>query len=173
MRHMETHIPKKERRIYQCNQCKLTFVSRINLRHHAEKCRNDDGSFLGELKCERLSCNICPGISFTGRLEASKHMQGHIVLSSLSDELKCEPCNKNFKKRRDIMRHMETHIPMKERKRYECNQCQQTFVNRSYLKYHKARCKKEWDLGPQMSLGMRTQPKPTKQDLVNKYQPKG
>merc|ERR1711874_32695 len=97
---MITHIPKKERRIHQCNQCKLTFVNRTNLKHHTGKCRNEEKSFFEELKSERFSCNICPGITFTEIAEAMTHMEGHLVTSSL-DEVNCEPCNKMFKIRAD------------------------------------------------------------------------
>jgi len=45
-----------------------------------------------------------------------------------------------FKKRNDINRHLKKHVPIEMRKRFQCEQCKEKFINNSNLKVHMKVC---------------------------------
>jgi len=54
---------------------------------------------------------------------------------------KCSFCpNKIFKKKPEIMRHFKKHIPLSQRKRFQCENCREKFISNSNLKTHMKVC---------------------------------
>ena len=54
---------------------------------------------------------------------------------------KCSFCpNKEFKKRPEVIRHFKKHIPLSQRKRFQCEDCKEKFISNSNLKTHMKVC---------------------------------
>ena len=54
---------------------------------------------------------------------------------------RCSFCpNKEFKKRPEVIRHFKKHIPLSQRKRFQCEQCKEKFISNSNLKTHMKVC---------------------------------
>lgn len=54
---------------------------------------------------------------------------------------KCSFCpNKEFKKKPEVMRHFKKHIPLSQRKRFQCEMCREKFISNSNLKTHTKVC---------------------------------
>jgi len=54
---------------------------------------------------------------------------------------KCSFCpNKVFKKKPEVMRHFKKHIPLSQRKRFQCDMCKEKFISNSNLKTHTKVC---------------------------------
>eukprot|EP00092_Neocalanus_flemingeri_P020234 GFUD01021909.1.p1 GENE.GFUD01021909.1~~GFUD01021909.1.p1 ORF type:complete len:490 (-),score=137.92 GFUD01021909.1:52-1521(-) len=54
---------------------------------------------------------------------------------------KCSFCpNKEFKKKPEVMRHFKKHIPLSQRKRFQCEMCKEKFISNSNLKTHTKVC---------------------------------
>jgi len=54
---------------------------------------------------------------------------------------KCSFCpNKEFKKRPEVVRHFKKHIPLSQRKKFQCEGCKERFISNSNLKTHLKVC---------------------------------
>ena len=54
---------------------------------------------------------------------------------------KCSFCpNKEFKKKPEVIRHFKKHIPLSQRKRFQCEACRERFISNSNLKTHLKVC---------------------------------
>jgi len=54
---------------------------------------------------------------------------------------KCSFCpNKVFKKKPEVIRHFKKHIPLSQRKRFQCDKCREKFISNSNLKTHTKVC---------------------------------
>lgn len=53
----------------------------------------------------------------------------------------CSFCpNKVFKKKPEVLRHFQKHIPLSQRKRFQCERCKEKFISNSNLKTHMKVC---------------------------------
>merc|ERR1712129_40469 len=54
---------------------------------------------------------------------------------------KCSFCpNKEFKKKPEVMRHFKKHIPLSQRRKFQCEMCKEKFISNSNLKTHMKVC---------------------------------
>jgi len=54
---------------------------------------------------------------------------------------KCSFCpNKEFKKKPEVMRHFKKHIPLSQRRKFQCEMCKEKFISNSNLKTHLKVC---------------------------------
>ena len=54
---------------------------------------------------------------------------------------KCSFCpNKIFKKKPEVLRHFKIHIPLSQRKRFQCERCKERFISNCNLKTHSKLC---------------------------------
>ena len=49
---------------------------------------------------------------------------------------KCKKCKKSFKFRTSLSNHEKTHLPINERKKYECSLCNKIYLSKKGFKTH-------------------------------------
>ena len=81
-------------------------------------CRAEDGMF---------NCDMC-GKTLGSKYTLRVHMQLHTVQFSYY----CEPCRRGFSGRTHFERRVRSHKELK----YQCDQCDKTFVDKGKLKHH-------------------------------------
>lgn len=77
-----------------------------------------------------FSCSICHK-SFRSYTSRWNHMQRH-----QKGNFVCEQCDKCFSYKQNLLKHIETHLPMEARK-YQCVVCNKKFLRNSHLSIHK------------------------------------
>ena len=81
-------------------------------------CRPEDTLF---------NCDVC------GKTLSSKHtLQVHMQLHTGQFGYYCKPCRRGFSGRTHFERHVRSHKGLK----YQCDQCDKTFVDKGKLKHH-------------------------------------
>ena len=82
---------------------------------------------LHRLEDTSYNCDAC------GKTLSSKHtLRVHMQLHTGQFGYYCEPCRRGFSGRTHFERHVRSH----ERLKYQCDQCDKTFVDKGKLKHH-------------------------------------
>ena len=146
---------------FQCDECEKSFNSQAYLRRH-NLVHSDNRCF---------KCNIC-GKNFKCRTTLRGHimqhnemqennpftcdtrrqrckdnndLKRHMLVHSDDRPQKCQFCNKSFKQRASLLKHIKkTHL----RKTFKCDLCEKTFSSSLKLEKHKIRYKNGCDKRP-------------------------
>lgn len=97
--HMETHLSLKDRKTFECQLCKTTYVLKISLEKHALSCNGFSAPFT-----RTFSCKLCPEM-FCKRSELRKH---ELVHQQNDGKLEvCGECGQTFKCLQDWHNHIK------------------------------------------------------------------
>jgi uncharacterized Zn-finger protein len=113
----KTFTMSKDRK-HQCNECKKSFYSRVQLVNHL-KLHRDERPF---------PCELCSA-SFKFKAKLKSHMITH----STDKPWKCDQCETCFKHKENLDAHMPSHSGEKQ---FECEYCHTKFFQRASLKSH-------------------------------------
>jgi len=93
--HMETHVSLQDRRTFDCELCRRSYVTKVSLDKHALTCTGFEN---------QLSCALCPEI-FCSKSELKKHK---LVHKQNEENLeRCLKCGKTFKLLQDWHSHVK------------------------------------------------------------------
>ncbi|XP_053951792.1 zinc finger protein 100-like isoform X1 [Anastrepha ludens] len=117
-RHIKTHLPLSEKRIFPCPQCDRKFQTKDYVATHIKFVHEDIRPF------------ICEECGEGTRTEAAlrEHMLTHTDLTPFE----CEVCKKAFKNESRLKNHMEIHSPSK----HICSECGLQLNSRVTLNRH-------------------------------------
>ncbi|XP_067625196.1 zinc finger protein 721-like [Eurosta solidaginis] len=104
-RHLKTHRPEDEKKIFPCAQCERKFTSKDYAAKHIKFVHEDIRSF------------ICEECGEAVRTEAT--LREHMLIHTDYAPFVCEICNKGFKNQYRLKSHKEIHSCNK----YICNEC--------------------------------------------------
>lgn len=108
-----------DEKLFHCQMCFKTFKNRYQLVLHTR-------SHTGEKPFECPVCHRC--------FSMSSNLQKHLDTHSTDKPYNCETCGQFFKTQRSLKFHTVCyHQP---EAKIKCQQCDKTFVNKSYLKMH-------------------------------------
>ena len=156
-RHMTTHTSERN---FLCEFCFMAFSFKSNLVRHIQKQHEEEGLN------ERFKCQFCPN-EYKDRSSLKTHELRHTegsnphqcsicgkryaAITSLKDHIKyvhegetppkhiCPVCGKEFRKIQNFKAHQRAHTFGKE---FQCDLCEQTFMQKDSLRQHKIyRCK--------------------------------
>ena len=156
-RHMTTHTSERN---FLCEFCFMAFSFKSNLVRHIQKQHEEEGLN------ERFKCQFCPN-EYKDRSSLKTHERKHTegsqphqcsicgkgfaATASLKDHIKyvhegetppkhiCPVCGKEFKKIQNFKAHHKAHMFGKQ---YQCDLCEQAFIQKESLRQHKLyRCK--------------------------------
>ena len=143
--HMRIHIPENQERV-QCRTCgahvrKMNF--KVHLQRHSVENRYACSvcykrfALLSELNSHynihtgdtHYECEICDYKTY------HKHnLSAHMVIHSLETQKHtCSKCQKVYKRKTNLNRHLKLH---KTRKPYQCRTCEQAFTSSYYCRIH-------------------------------------
>lgn len=105
---------------YKCGHCNRVYYSERSLKHHVKLKHTTD---------EAVECEIC------GKVCSNKYyLASHSKIVHNNSWSKCDYCDKQFKSKRNIRRHIEyTHLGMQ---RYKCIECETLFKEKRSLRKH-------------------------------------
>ena len=133
---MENHETKAED--YSCSECATTFTLRRNLERHM--CEHQE-----EKESEEFKCHLCT-TSYNRRDNLLKHKRVEhnqdprkTILPGVNDDLnthQCFVCNKNFKQRFTLDRHLETIHFQNSDVLFQCTTCSKSFRRKDKLQVY-------------------------------------
>lgn len=127
LKNLKEHLKKIHNLFFKCTYCTLTFASKELLsKHQSENCGN-----------KGLKCIVC-GKIFAKRYNMLRHMA---MIHSNEEKFECEKCNKTFKTKDGLKRHVNTHLTT-----YKCTECRQEFLLYIEMVRHKAAAHKKEQL---------------------------
>lgn len=118
--HMSVHSGVKN---FGCSVCGKRFSSMKYLTHH----------YVVHTNVKSYQCTFCSE-SFSRTSTRNRHIK-----SVHSDErnYNCPHCQKSFKLMNDVTTHVKkVHVPLEQRKRFKCRECDKSFCNSTELREH-------------------------------------
>ncbi|XP_053960066.1 zinc finger protein 626-like isoform X1 [Anastrepha ludens] len=117
-RHIDTHKPLSERRLYPCPQCDRKFQTKGSVSTHIKYVHKDIRSFI---------CEECGEGTHT-----KTSLRGHMLVHSDLTPFECEICKKRFKTKARLKVHLDTHGTSK----HICSVCGLQLNSRVTLNRH-------------------------------------
>ncbi|KAJ2944072.1 hypothetical protein O0L34_g8411 [Tuta absoluta] len=112
--------PKKNKTVYECDQCDAKYTSYKRFDLHKEKHSGGKPPYI---------CEVC-GASYKHKRACDIHIALHQGIS----DWKCEECNKLFPSKGALQRHNNIHTG---KLNYQCDLCGKSFIHTSSFKMHK------------------------------------
>ncbi|XP_053951361.1 zinc finger protein 616-like [Anastrepha ludens] len=117
-RHIISHRPLSERRIFPCPECGQKFQEKYYVAKHIKYVHEDSRPFI----CEECG----EGCRTKARLRLHMHVHSDFA------PFECEVCNKTFKMKKRLKSHMDIHNPNK----FTCSKCGLKLSSRITLRRH-------------------------------------
>ena len=98
----------------QCEKCGKRFKSGDGIKRHAEKCNK----------------------TITGLDLYENHLKGASHKEKAGEMFQCLECNKQYKRKTNLMDHVKHQHLVDFKNRFRCDQCGKTFVTQQVMKFH-------------------------------------
>ena len=132
-RHLNTHIPERERP-YACDKCPKKFLASADLKTHERI----------HLDVKPYTCTECAK-GFSWNYELTRHMRHHHWDVPFAERCyKCEKCRLVYERMSDLKRHLKFHEryseamarPSENINAFACHECEMCFTKEHNLKDH-------------------------------------